>query len=88
MTRRQTSAARQRQPASETQHGTLSGYQNHGCRCRDCRTANREYFVQYRKAKRRADIPTTLKHGTDYARYTYGCDCAECRPPGARLRAR
>lgn len=31
-------------------HGTLGGYNNHGCRCDDCRRAHREYQRKYRDA--------------------------------------
>ena len=30
-------------------HGTLGGYNNHGCRCDDCRKANTEAQRKWRK---------------------------------------
>ena len=32
-------------------HGTKSGYSHHGCRCDECRKANRENHLRYRKKK-------------------------------------
>lgn len=37
-------------PNTPIPHGTLGGYTNHGCRCDDCRRANRENQRTYRDA--------------------------------------
>jgi hypothetical protein len=36
----------------EPWHGTLGGYNNHGCRCQDCRDAKAEYMRARRAAIR------------------------------------
>jgi hypothetical protein len=33
-------------------HGLASTYSNHGCRCDECRTAKREYDLDYVRRKR------------------------------------
>jgi hypothetical protein len=33
-------------------HGSASTYSNHGCRCDECRTAKREYDLDYVRRKR------------------------------------
>lgn len=34
-----------------SEHGTLATYCNHGCRCDDCRTAQRDYMRRYRSTQ-------------------------------------
>lgn len=36
------------------EHGTLTSYTTHKCRCLDCRTANREYHSARRKREQQA----------------------------------
>ena len=58
------------------EHGTISAYGNHGCRCGECRAANarhqQELLARYRQEGGRG------QHGTDY-RYRTGCRCDPCR---------
>jgi hypothetical protein len=69
----------------EAQHGTISGYQYHGCRCDECRTA-------MRAAKRKwvASVKGTepREHGTLTGYVNHYCRCDLCRAEGARYRAR
>lgn len=51
---------RERKPRSTPQHGTISGYTNLPCRCKDCREANQEYHRAY-KAGRRIYRPRAAK---------------------------
>jgi hypothetical protein len=37
-------------------HGTLTGYQRHGCRCQQCREANTAYMREGRYAGYRRDL--------------------------------
>lgn len=30
-------------------HGTYTTYQNHGCRCDECKKANHEHYAQHRR---------------------------------------
>jgi RNA polymerase sigma factor (sigma-70 family) len=59
-------------------HGTVSEYNNHGCRCPECRAAKREYDRQAREDRQAAEVPPEL-HGTDNAYTNYGCRCPYCR---------
>lgn len=62
----------------EPKHGTVSEYNNHGCRCDLCREANKSYRrarrLSYKENKNR--IP---RHGTRNEYSNYGCRCEECR---------
>lgn len=60
-------------------HGR-AGYDRHGCRCIDCRTANTEHVRAVRAARRaRLDqAPDDTAHGTQGA-YDAGCRCVTCR---------
>lgn len=60
----------------EVPHGTAKGY-NYGCRCDDCKEANRD---RYREAKRRRlarPVPDHV-HGSWNGYSNYGCRCSEC----------
>lgn len=60
------------------QHGTVSMYNNHGCRCDDCRAASSAYMMQYRLSKGYKPRPEAA-HGT-VARYNnHGCRCDACK---------
>jgi Sigma-70, region 4 len=59
---------------SELWHGTTNGYQNHNCRCRECKQAHSEWNREYRK---RLSTREPLNHG--YSGYTnYSCRCPIC----------
>jgi hypothetical protein len=60
---------------SPVEHGTRATYQNHRCKCGDCRAAHAAYQRQFR---RRAD-PGQAPHGTDTGYSSWGCRCALCR---------
>lgn len=74
-----------------SEHGTISRY-NSGCRCDECRRANREYGREYYRKRKQADreadlakrracremYPCRSPHGTR-SRYNSGCRCDECR---------
>ena len=54
-------------------HGTNSGYSK-GCRCDDCKSANKAYRKAWAE-RRRASIP----HGTTNGYANYGCRCDPCK---------
>lgn len=63
-------------------HGTASTYRNHGCRCVDCREAQRVKITAERRRRGVRPIGETqqpLKHGTTYAYRHVGCRCPPCR---------
>lgn len=67
---------------SAAPHGTTSRYNNQGCRCDECREANRVYGLAY--ARKRGAVPeaeyreSVKRHGiTAYRRR--GCRCEVCR---------
>ena len=56
-------------------HGTLSGYQYHGCRCDDCKAANAASFRRWRTTMRGTE---PRKHGIVSAYTHYRCRCDAC----------
>jgi Zn ribbon nucleic-acid-binding protein len=62
-------------------HGTRARY-TLGCKCDDCKRANRDYQRAYRNGARQGrTTPTTAKerpHGTR-SRYVVGCRCDPCQ---------
>lgn len=71
-------------PDGDPRHGTKNGYQNLGCRCADCREANRLHHQADRAAMRAraADIP----HGTPSGYQNWGCRCMDCTAAHASSR--
>lgn len=67
-------------PDDHPAHGTMNGYGNLGCRCNECRAANRDSHAAYLRRVRDTGQLTTgdRLHGTSY-RYDVGCRCDECR---------
>lgn len=62
-------------------HGSISAYSNHGCRCDTCCIAWRRYQREI-KARRRAQFrrgDVEIEHGTNAAYDTFGCRCQRCR---------
>lgn len=64
------------------EHGTLSGYQYHGCRCDPCTAAN-TLAVTTAKLKRieRArieGIPDHVQHGIPSTYENWNCRCSPC----------
>jgi hypothetical protein len=58
-------------------HGTVSGYNYHGCRCADCRAGAAEYRRAWR-AKLKQTPGKQVPHGTRYGYLEYGCRCYPC----------
>jgi uncharacterized protein YcbX len=58
-------------------HGTHYGY-NMGCRCEECRVAERETQRAYRARKRLRPVPAHV-HGTAQGYQGWYCRCDECR---------
>lgn len=79
------------------EHGTYNMYNNHGCRCDECRQAATDYHREkshrlgYARprtvvfAERRAAADARDNHGTE-TRYSFGCRCADCRTAAADAR--
>ncbi len=59
-------------------HGTVGGYTNNGCRCPECRAAQRTYAAQRRALRRQESTPENV-HGTENGYTNYGCRCVPCR---------
>lgn len=64
----------------DPRHGTSNGYGNLGCRCDECREANRQNHARYMATVRKTGQLTgkEVVHGTPY-RYDVGCRCNKCR---------
>lgn len=71
------------------EHGTADMYNNHGCRCKRCRKAWREWCRDYRhrtgraqpRAAYLADVAAKAlnqPHGTESKYVNQGCRCDEC----------
>ncbi len=60
-------------------HGTYKSY-SQGCRCADCREANRLYAAAAR-ARRAVDpaLANAAGHGKETTYNNYSCRCAPCR---------
>lgn len=75
----------------DPRHGTVTGYNNHRCRCDGCREAWRVYHLAYlyRTGRQRpmAEFLASrmLSHGT-ISGYKRGCRCDLCQPVGAATR--
>ena len=61
----------------DPRHGTTNGYSNLGCRCDECREANRLGHAKY-MAQVRAEGRILGEHGSRLA-YDSGCRCDKCR---------
>lgn len=57
------------------EHGTVTGYRNHGCRCADCRKAHAEANRRNREDRLASG---RLNHGTRSA-LDAGCRCVACK---------
>lgn len=57
-----------------------NGYKR-GCRCTECREANRIRRAQQRASK------NPPNHGTESGYFNYGCRCAPCKAAGAKANA-
>lgn len=73
------------------QHGTLSAYRKHKCRCDECKAALTEYHRRWREAHPDYRTERTRQpsaHGT-IRRYTsYKCRCDECQAAAVKYRRR
>jgi hypothetical protein len=70
-------------PQSHTvTHGTRSEYV-WGCRCADCRAANRRYDAARRKASN-PEPPAAIRHGTAYGYRWHRCRCSACTAANTR----
>lgn len=61
------------------EHGTYSAYTNRGCRCDECRAANRAYKRAW-EARRQKPVlaQDSPLHGTVNGHKHYGCRCEPC----------
>ena len=57
--------------------GTVAAYKR-GCRCDDCRRANREHVADVRAGRGRRGRRVAAQHGSR-SKYTAGCRCDACR---------
>jgi hypothetical protein len=63
------------------QHGKRSTYVHRGCRCTDCRRAQRTSQAAMR-AKRKLLNPEAIPHGTYNGYGNYSCRCQDCKAAG------
>ena len=61
------------------EHG-VTRYDDYGCRCQVCRTANAERHreLRARRAATRPENDPFLEHGSKSTYINYGCRCAAC----------
>ena len=65
---------------SEINHGTLTAYTYHSCRCDECRAVASAYNKQKHEERKTAGLaPGAEQHGTKNGYINYGCRCGECR---------
>lgn len=60
------------------QHGKYSTYQNHSCRCDECKAAWREYIRDVRARRIARGIPESVVHNANTYN-NWGCRCQVCR---------
>jgi hypothetical protein len=65
--------------AAEPWHGTVNGYNYHGCRCAECRATMNEFLRNWRAENRRRPVPGWVRHGSASTARNYGCKCDSCR---------
>lgn len=73
-----------------SEHGTLSHYNNHGCRCDPCKAAQTIYRHEY-QARKAAGLPARtykpkVEHGTVNGYQHHKCRCDLCRAAIAQRR--
>lgn len=71
----------------DPRHGTPNGYNNHGCRCVDCKAAQRADNIRRRRERLSRPIPDHV-HGTDNGYTSYKCKCPACVEVGRAERRR
>lgn len=60
-------------------HGDIRAYRN-GCRCRECREANRVYNAAARARRRsRPELADAAGHGKPSTYNNHACRCTACR---------
>lgn len=80
----------------DERHGTLNGYVNAGCRCEECREANRVYNMKRRAeraegkpasewGKKRGHMGEPLKHNSS-TYINWKCRCDQCREDASMVR--
>ncbi len=70
-------------------HGSLSTYTNHRCRCARCREAQAaaQRDARRRRAVRFAADPSLAEHGTNLAYVEWGCRCQPCTEAHTAVKA-
>jgi len=72
-------------PSRERWHGTADGYNNHGCRGEDCRSAWAKYVFARRSERGAREAPERV-HGTVNGYLNYACRCDRCKAAKAAAR--
>lgn len=66
------------------EHGTVSRYVTHKCRCDECKERMRIYRQEYKAGRRmRFENPAPTPHGTLGGYTRHGCRCDECKAASA-----
>jgi hypothetical protein len=60
------------------QHGTYATYCQ-GCRCDECREANRKRGAADRESRSAREIPSSVQHGKAATYSNWSCRCEPCR---------
>jgi hypothetical protein len=74
-------------PGSKGPHGTVNRYTSHGCRCRLCKDAIRDYEREKfgHRPREVVDAERAAQHGTE-SKYRAGCRCESCRRAATQAR--
>ena len=71
----------------DPRHGTVTAYNNHGCRCPRCTEAARVARAAWRASLQ--DRPSAeIPHGTWSGYANWGCRCNDCKAAAALIRER
>lgn len=58
--------------------GAGTSYVHHGCRCLECREANRARQARGKASRHSRKIPETVEHGKSGTYRNWGCRCVPC----------
>ena len=59
-------------------HGTITRYTNHRCRCVLCREVNRQRAARDRRIRYSKPVPASVPHGQASTYSNWGCRCEPC----------
>jgi hypothetical protein len=72
----------------DPRHGTVNGYDNHRCRCDDCKAAWARISADRRRRRAYVIRSDDERHGTNSFYCNHGCRCPACTEAAASTQRR